>query len=122
MDRFQNPSIAEPVWTTVIRKKGDWTLVQYEDSTTLQRAWVLESMIIERDADRALVERVAEGLPYGPPWHAVLADMPMALDRILKENEIWTLEDWQAKPNAVRLALLQWVRTKIAKVSSGGIE
>lgn len=87
----------------IIRQKGGFTLVEWEEDSRLYRAWVLPEMVVDGNQ----VDRPQRGIPYGVDFSqlVVLQASPFVLDTELKRRGIWTYEDALHRAQEVLSAL-----------------
>lgn len=86
----------------IVRQKGGFTLVEWEEDDRLYRSWVLPEMVVE-----GVVDRPQRGIPYGVDFShlVVLQASPQTLDTELKRRDIWTHEDVLHRAQEVLSAL-----------------
>lgn len=86
----------------IIRQKGGFTLIEWEEDNRLYRSWVLPEMVVDGSVDRP-----QRGIPYGVDFSGlvVLQASSQVLDTELKRRNIWTYEDVLHRAQEVLSAL-----------------
>lgn len=86
----------------IVRQKGGFTLIEWEDDNRLYRSWVLPEMVVE-----GAVDRPKRGIPYGVDFSSLvdLQASTQTLDYELKRRGIWTYEDVLHRAQEVLSAL-----------------
>lgn len=103
---------------TVISRKNDMLLVQWEQMGSLRRSWVTPDMVVENRGAVATVRDPNAGVPYGMDWTRVgpFGVTPVDIDRELKRRGIWSIDDLRARPNEVIGALMSAYGMDLARL------
>jgi len=103
---------------TVIGRKNDLLLVQWEHMGSPHRSWVTPDMVVENRGAIAIVRNPKAGIPFGMDWTRVgpLGVTPVDIDRELKRRGIWKIEDLRARPNEVIGALMSAYGMDLARL------
>lgn len=91
---------------TVIRRKGQAILVQWEDDG-LHRAQIPPHALL--DGDEVDPVELLMGIPYGLPWAEIMGDLVISGEEIedtLRRHGIWSLEDLRTDPTSAAGALM----------------
>jgi len=91
-----------------ILHKNDLVLVQWLRNGSPSRAWITPDMIVEQgDGQQIVVEYPEGGIPFGEEWSRMvtLQATERDLEKNLRLQGVWTVEDAQSRPDAVRAAL-----------------
>lgn len=117
--------------TTVVSRKNDLILVEWNDLGSPKRAWITPNMVVEDKGATVTVRNPGAGIPYGMDWTRVgpMGVTPIDLDKELKRRNIWTIHDLRSRPNEVVGALqsaygvdlarlLQWAK-EFERMQSG---
>lgn len=103
----------------VMRVANGISLVEWTDAAgVLQRSWVTEDMIQEKEGNHATVIDPGAGVPFGVPFAQIVefsAD-PKEFERELHKRGIWTTEDVRNNLGAVRNALIAAYSTDVREI------
>lgn len=91
----------------VLRRKGHAALVEWSDDSRLHRVTVpVKDVVFDPGETSGVVsvESLMQGIPYGIEWEKFLTEqtvLPETLANALRQNGVWTVEDFEQNPNAV---------------------
>jgi len=112
------------VKVTVIRSKGQASLVQWNDSGRTRRTIVPRQTVVEDEAKRFYVEwsSLEMGIPYGINWESHLQSKYFitgaSIAEKLEGSGIWTKEDFDKSPSVVQSCVLAAAREILSELGA----
>lgn len=108
-EKKQEPKAKPPKMVTikVIETRGESSLVEWIDADKIRCRCYIENDLIHDS--KVLQNTLANPLPVGPDPRAT--DLHKLTEQLRKRN-VWTLADFQQKPKAVILSLLEAMEAK----------
>lgn len=101
-----------PIPVTIITRKGQAVLVEYQRDGGPARASLPVSSVLAGPGDSlgwTSQEELDRGIDYGLPWAELVKGQTItaeAIERALRAAGIWTIEDYYKKPGMVMGAMI----------------